>query len=56
MSKKEWRALLHLAATVGWVAGLIADVEDKRWGCFLAAISLHLLAESLGGNLGLELA
>lgn len=56
MSRRDWRALLHLLAIAGWVAGLIADVEEQRWGCFIAALSLHFLAEGLGGDFGLALA
>ena len=56
MSRKDWRALLHLLAVAGWVAGLIADAEEHRWGCFIAAVGLHFLAEGLGGNLDLGLA
>ncbi len=56
MSRRDWRALLHFLAMAGWVAGLIADVEEQRWGCFTAAVGLHFLAEGLAGNFGLDLA
>ena len=56
MSKKDWRALLHLLAIAGWVAGLIVDVEEQRCGCFMAAVTLHFLAEGFGGGFGLDFA
>lgn len=56
MSRKDWRALLHLLAMAGWVAGLVADMEERRWVCLIVAVSLHFLAEGLGGNFGLNLA
>ncbi len=56
MSRKDWCALLHLLAMAGWVAGLIVDVEEQNWGCFVTAVSLHFLAEGLGGSSGLDFA
>lgn len=56
MSRKDWRSLLHILAMAGWIAGLIADAEGHRSGCFMAAVGLHFLAEGFGGNLDWSLA
>ncbi len=56
MSNKDWRVLLHLLAMVGWAAGLIVDVEEQRWGCFMAAVGLHFLAEGLIEGFGRDFA
>jgi hypothetical protein len=51
MSKQDWRSLLHFVGVLGWVAGLAADAEERRWTCFAVALGLHFLAEGIGGSL-----
>lgn len=30
MSWRDWRTLLHLIGVLGWIAGLVADAEERR--------------------------